>query len=196
MSILQDLDPQYAKIHAQPSSNRKTAILAGTALFVLGSGYWAMTQLLPPSSSVDQTPTSYTSPAAPISDETQKNAASMPPTLVKPKTLYPMTKVASASLSATIRNDTENMTSAAQRPPASPPTNLAENTPGSLANTEYRRPTQPAASHAKTASAHRTAKSELRNTATPRAAKSEKNQSSGGKRTNERDIDIITAIVR
>ena len=194
MSILQDLDPQYAKIHAQPSSARKPAILAGTALLVLGGGYWAMTQSQP--HSPDQTATNLSSPASPTSDETQKNAASTAASLIKQETPYPMTRMPAAGLSATIRDHGEHTSSAVPQLPVSTPANSSESGAASLADTEYRRPAQATTSHAKTAPAHGSTKPERKNTTAQAATKSEKYQPSGGKRTNERDIDIITAIVR
>lgn len=196
MSILQDLDPQYAKIHAQPSSTWKPAVLAGTALFALGGGYWAMTQLQATPASPEQTPASYTSPASPTPGETQKNVASTSPILAKQETPYPMTMAPSASLGATIREKAERTMSPEQQTLVSTPAVTSESRAGSLADTEYRRPTQATASHAKTTPAHSTTKSERKSAGTQGSAKSEKNQPSGGKRTNERDIDIITAIVR
>ncbi|HLO64744.1 MAG TPA: hypothetical protein VK165_17430 [Azonexus sp.] len=194
MSILQDLDPQYAKIHAQPSAARKPAILAGTALLVLGGGYWAMTQFQP--FSPDQTATNLSSPASPTSDETQKNTASTATSLVKQETSYPMTRVPSAGLSATIRDNGEHTSRAVTQMPASTAANSSESGAASLADTEYRRPAQATTSHAKAAPAHGITKPERKSATPPGVAKSEKYQPSSGKRTNERDIDIINAIVR
>ena len=43
MSILQDLDPQYAKLHKQPSMTPKAMTWMGVLLLVLGSVYWFAT---------------------------------------------------------------------------------------------------------------------------------------------------------
>jgi hypothetical protein len=174
MSILQDLDPQYAKIHAQPSTPRKLIIAASVTLLVLAGGYWGVLQ-------TRATPASPT--PAPAADSTP----SSPNLAVEPK--QPAT-----ALAATIREEAQRTPGTEQR--TTMPQGVPENAAGSLADAEYRRQTQALPAHAKTTANPAPAKPEHRNVTPQPTAKSGKSQASPGKRTNERDIDIITAIVR
>lgn len=174
MSILQDLDPQYAKIHTQPSSASKPIIMVCAALIALGSAYWILMKTS--AISANQTHAEYSSqpPAA-------TNAAAKSP---------------SAGAGATIRENPQGTAVAEQRTPMPAPIGSPENTTPSLANGEYRRQTQAPSSRTKTAPTQTIAKPERKSTTTQQAAKDERSQPHGGKRTNERDVDIITAIVR
>lgn len=174
MSILQDLDPQYAKIHTQPSSARKPLIMACATLLALGGAYWVMmkTAAIP----ANQTHAEY-----PVQPPTSTDDTTKPPPVAP---------------GATIREEPQRTSSVEQRTPMSAPGGAPESATESLADAEYRRQTQAHPSHAKTAPNHGAAKPERRSSATQQAAKGEKSQPSVGKRANERDVDIITAIVR
>lgn len=174
MSILQDLDPQYAKIHAQPSVSRKLFIVAGATLLALAGGYWGLSQIQGIPVSPNQPPAAESNP-------------SPPSPLAEPKPI-------ATGLAATIHEETQH-TPGTVRPPTTPQ-GSPENAAGSLADAEYRRQAQPLPVHARPPTSPAPVKPERRNVAPQQIAKSGKSQPSAGKRTNERDIDIITAIVR
>ena len=194
MSILQDLDPQYAKIHAQSSFTWKPVILSGAALLVLGSASWALMQAQARPISQRQTPATSPTQVSTMADEMTRSVTQTTAPIAKQEIPAAMTQPPSASAGATIREDAQHTTGTEQRIPAPPVS--SETAAGSLGDTEYRRQKPATTGHAKANLTHDTGKPERRSAAAQAAARSEKSQLSGGKRTNERDIDIITAIVR
>lgn len=181
MSILQDLDPKYAKIHKHPSKTWKPGILVGSLLLATGCGYWFVT-----TNQTAQPPAPQAAPfAAPektIEAVANQNSA----------VNHQAATVAPSNSSATIHDTTKQAYKA--DPGATTRAMPTENSTGSLADAEYRRqaPAKPVA--VGTAQGH--AKAERRITPVQASVKNEKNQVGVGKRANERDVDIITAIVR
>lgn len=179
MSILQDLDPQYAKIHQQPSATRKPAIWAASLLLAAGGGYWLMTNAPAGAPSPEATPVQ----ATPMQEKTSESPAtrSAPP------------RVASTS-SATIMETAKQEVD--QRETIPPNASVPANTAESLADGEFRRQTPATPSQAHSTPKHTSGKAERHKTAAPAFAKNERGEALVAKRASERDVDIITAIVR
>lgn len=176
MSILKDLDPQYAKIHAQPSADRKLLIVAGASLLAIVGGYWWLSQIQATTVSQNQTPAESRSLSA-------------------PNTVVEESRKPGTSLAATIREDAQRVPDAEPRPTI--PQGSQEIATGSVTDAEYRRQTQAPTVLAKARPNPVPGKKPEHRSAPPQStAKNGKNQVPAGKRTNERDIDIITAIVR
>lgn len=191
MSILKDLDPQYAKLHSEPSP-RKPVIWAGVALLSLGSAYWIATQSAAKGSSTEAPASSAQrsgeqSSEVAIKKESSRDSspenAKLPVSPLSP----PATPV------ATIREESP-------RPPIDQQTTntpTAENSARrSLADAEYPRPAQNTTNRVSSTTSPKPENTKRKSPSTQTVAKSEKTQGTGGKKTGERDIDIITAIVR
>lgn len=187
MSILKDLDPQYAKLHTEPSP-RKPAILAGVALLSLGSAYWIATQSTTKEALAEARP----SPAQKSSGAAMKNEHSRDIPLENAK--LPVSPASSPAPSvATIQEESSRAPIDQQTTNAA----AAENsTRRRLADAEHPRPAQNAANRVNSVTSQKPENTKRKPPSTKTAAKNEKNQGAGGKKTGERDIDIITAIVR
>lgn len=183
MSILQDLDPKYAKIHKHPSKAWKPAAWVGSLLIVSGCGYWFVTN--------NQTAQPPTLQAAPfVAPEKTTEAEANRISALNPQA----TTAAPSNSSATIHDISKQ---ADKAPPEAIARAIpAENSTGSLADAEYRRQAPAKSRSVDTAHGHVAARTERRITPVQVSAKNEKNQAGVGKRANERDVDIITAIVR
>ncbi len=188
MSILKDLDPQYAKLHSEPLL-RKPAIWSALALLTLGSAYWIVTQSAtqPPSAEekpipAQQASTISTGAAAPkeapadsSTDNTRKPALSAMPTTPS---------------AATIREEPQNTSVSDQKTAQSATTETRTRT--SLADAKY--PQQPQSPPR--ASTHMTEQAKRKPSTTQTVAKNKNPPGVNEKKPSERDIDIITAIVR
>lgn len=196
MSILQDLDPQYAKIHTQSTVNKKSAgILLGLLLCLGGTGYWALTQhSVQPGAANEQHSARPGAPADRAENLAQtkpeSNSHDQPEIKQNPEALTPPHLPG-----ATIRDDSQPLPQLRQAASTPPGISFSENVKISLADTEYRRRSA-VDDHTKPAPISGTMKGERKNTGGRSAAKMEKNQTPSGKRPVERDVDIISAIVR
>lgn len=184
MSILQDLDPKYAKIHRQPSTAWKPALGAGLLLLAAGSSYWLLTnnQTQPPSP--QNLP--FTTPEKAMGAENSRNSPAP----------QAATAMAPDNASATIRDEAKPTRQVERETTVGPV--ATEYSTDSLAHVEYRgkAPSQPEVASTPQGHAPTKNKTERRIAPGQASAKNEKNQPETRKRANERDVDIITAIVR
>lgn len=194
MSILKDLDPQYAKLHTKRSP-RKPAIWAGVALLALGGSYWIATQSMtkaPPvetiSSAVKKSPEP--SSGVPTNKDSPRESplenAKLPALLNSP----------SVAATATIHEEPLPINSTDQQighPVSSTTENPDRKNP---ANTEHSRPAQRPPAQASPTTAAKSENTKRKSNSMQAVAQKEKTHGSGGKKQGERDIDIITAIVR
>lgn len=177
MSILQDLDPQYAKIHQPPSTSWKPAIWAISLLLAAGGGYWLVTNAPTGANSLESPPVQATA----AREKTSENPPYPSP---------PARSAGSATITDTPKQDAE------QRETVLSKASIPANTVVSLADGEFRRQTPPATTQAHSTAKHASGKTERHKTAAPASVKNERSQAPVAKRASERDVDIITAIVR
>lgn len=177
MSILQDLDPQYAKIHQQPSSTWRPALWAATFLLAAGGGYWLV------ANTPARTPSEV--PVPQVTVQEKKNADHSAPTAPPESAM-----TAGATITENPRPEAE------ERANATPSKSASMNATDSLADSEFRRQTIAAPTAPPNAPKHASGKAERHKAATPPTAKNERTQAPVAKRASERDVDIITAIVR
>lgn len=190
MSILKDLDPQYAKLHAEPLL-RKPVTWAGIALLTLGSSYWVATQSTNTATPEEGKPTTARQALAQSAEApANKDASTDPlPENAKKQGLQAMPATPPA---ATIREEAKGTNASDQQ---TVQTAANENPARSrLADTEYPRQPQNIANGAAPTPKIEHAKRKL--PANQAATKAEKTPGGSGKKSGERDIDIITAIVR
>ena len=184
MSILQDLDPQYAKLHKQPLMTPKAMTWMGVLLLVLGSVYWFATD-------------------RPVRKEAAEVAPSLRSTApgknsgtdgVDAKKEIP---VAGSELPAPpLANNSATINASVPAPRLASEV-VQENARTSLPDAEYRRQ-KPAAATSDKALKQVVQKNERRNGSnqSPNRNGNEKKQPGSNKPMQERDEDIITAIVR
>lgn len=196
MSILKDLDPQYAKLHSEPSP-RKPAIWAGVALLTLGSAYWAATQ-----STTRATPSEAKSAqkASEPSSGVPANTGASPDFRLENARKHALPATPSTAQAATIHEEPGKAKTPDQQGAQAPATEKPTRT--SLADTEYPRPAQGAPNKASStpsrnsSPAPKTENAKRKIPSNQTVAKNEKTSGGSGKKSSERDIDIITAIVR
>lgn len=196
MSILQDLDPQYAKIHNQPTAAWRYAKILIGLLATMGCGYWVLTQQSIQAQLADaQNSTSASAPANKA--EKQAWAKNESGSIDQANTTNNANAIPPSKLAtATIRDDDHLPARVGDATSQPPRVNLSENAKSSLADTEYRRPSHTSGNHGEVAHTNGAKKGERTPTAVRPVAKTEKNQLQTGKRPAERDVDIISAIVR
>ena len=196
MSILQDLDPQYAKIHNRPTAARRYAKILIGLLLTLGCGYWVLSQQsIQPQSADAQNSSSANAPANKA--EKQAWAKNEIGSIDQANTTNDANAIPPPKLAtATIRDDGHPPARVGEATSQPPRVNLSENTKNSLADTEYRRQSPTSGNHGEVARTSGLKKGERNPTAVRPVAKTEKNQPHTGKRPAERDVDIISAIVR
>ncbi|MFN4326667.1 MAG: hypothetical protein ACK4FP_12375 [Azonexus sp.] len=184
MSILQDLDPQYAKLHRQPSAFPKTTAWLGALLLVVASAYWlaadrpVRTDAAGGESSLHSMVPDAKSAAGGATERKEIPALSGEPPAVQ-----------AAGRSATIHESVS-----APRPGSDL---VQENARSRLADVEYREPKPVVAPSAKPPkrAAPKTERPKVGSRA-PQGRGNEKKLSGSIKPMQERDVDIITAIVR
>lgn len=196
MSILQDLDPQYAKIHSQPTAARRYAKILIGLLVTMGCGYWVLTQLsIQPQSADAHNSISASAPANKA--EKQAWVKNESGSIDQANTTNDANAIPSPKLAAaTIRDDGHQPLRVGEATSQPPRVSLSENAKSSLADTEYRRQSPTSGNHGKVVHTSSAKKGERNPTAARPVAKTEKNQLHTGKRPAERDVDIISAIVR
>lgn len=196
MSILQDLDPQYAKIHSQPNATRRYAKILIGLLVTMGCGYWVLSQQsIQPQSADAQNSTSASAPATKA--EKQAWAKNESGSIDQANTTNDANEIPPPKLAtAIIRDDGHPPAQVGEATSQPPRANLSENAKSSLADTEYRRPSPTSGNHGEVAHTSGAKKGERNPTAVRPVAKTEGNQLHTGKRPAERDVDIISAIVR
>lgn len=186
MSILQDLDPKYAKLHKHSAPPWKYALWLAVPLSLIASGYWMMTKSASTSGNTDlPTNGSIETPSiakdSTLTGNQQTNAMPSPP-------------LGESNYGAIINEGGNN---------ASPPTgsstknavSLADSE-RSLADTEYGRSSSPLDQAARS-KAKLTSEKPVHKTPTSASTpKKEAKPDAPVKKANERDVDIITAIVR
>ncbi|MBL8426532.1 MAG: hypothetical protein JNM16_03620 [Dechloromonas sp.] len=195
MSILQDLDPQYAKIHTHSTPTRRYAVILLGLLLSTGGGYWVLTQYLVQPGAANEL---HAGRPGDLADKTEQLAQTKPESSSadQPKIKQnPEAMTPANSSGATIRDDGQSSPQLGQAVSTPPGISFSENAKNSLADTEYRRQS-PASNHAKAVPSNGLMKGERKNTTVRAMAKTEKNQAPAGKRPVERDVDIISAIVR
>lgn len=194
MSILKDLDPQYAKLHSEPSL-RKPVIWIGIVLLTMGCGYWVVAQTL-------TTATPSDAPSTAMQNGSSTTSAAIPtrhaplPESEKPNVAP---KPGATPTDAAIREVQPRTATSDQQPAQLIQSTSQENATHSLADAEYRRPppSAPDRLHAPAATNPRpAAKAEDAKRKSPSSQSAARNDSMSGKKGSERDIDIITAIVR
>lgn len=185
MSILKDLDPQYAKLHAEPWL-RKPFIWAGVALLALGGGYWVATQSTTKAAPAEGNPLPARQASTP-STGTPAHKGSSADSLLENTQQHTLPTTPAV---ATIREESKKTGTSDQQAGQAAAGDSPART--SLASTEYPPPPQsrPAAPAAKVEHAKRKPASNQT------VVKNEKTPGASGKKSGERDIDIITAIVR
>lgn len=192
MSILKDLDPQYAKLHAEPSRQKPIAWIGG-ALLVMGCIYWITLH----------------SPAKGTAQKTQDLEAAKAmkaepgrESISEGEKQDSATKTPLVAAGATIREDRPRTIDTAPTRTSATPEPTRENTTRSPADSEYRSLPQTVPHQADTTPANnapstpKTENTKRKNPASQSTRKIEKTQVNNGRRVNERDVDIITAIVR
>jgi hypothetical protein len=182
MSILQDLDPQYAKLHKQPSTFRKPVIWGSALLLAAACAYWFVTDRQAKKEAAEMALSRLSAAPAATSESGGADAKMDIPVAGSELSVPP-----SANSGATINE--------AGPEPRLASTVVQENARASLADAEYRRqkpgsvtPDKPLRQAAE--------KTGHRNGSGRSSNRNEKNQSGGNKPMQERDVDIITAIVR
>ncbi len=189
MSILKDLDPQYAKLHSEPLL-RKPVIWSGLALLALGSAYWIATQSAtqPAPAEAKPTPTQHasrspTGAAAPkeIPADSSTNNISTPASPATP-------------LAATIREEAQKTGTTDQKTVQSEANEKPLRT--GLADAKHPQPPQSPSNKAASTSSQKTEQAKRKTSANQTVATNKKTPGANEKKSSERDIDIITAIVR
>jgi hypothetical protein len=194
MSILKDLDPQYAKLHTERLP-KKAAIWSGLALLAVGGSYWIATQSMTKALPTEATPSSVQKPLEPSNGvpmnrdsprESSLENAKLPASLNNP----------SVAAAAMIQDAPLPKKSTDQQ--IVPPVSATIESPDrkTLANTEYSRPAQRSPVQASPTTAEKSENTKRKSNSMQAVAQKEKTHGSGGKKQGERDIDIITAIVR
>ncbi len=193
MSILKDLDPQYAKLHSEPLL-RKPAIWSGLALLILGSAYWIVTQPATQPASVEAKPTpaqqasttstgAATPKGAPVDSSTDN---------IRKPALSAMPATPSA---ATIREEPQK-TSVSDQKTAQSAATEEKPTQTSLADAKYPQQPQSPPHKPPRTSTQMTEQAKRKPSTTQTVAKNKNPSGVNEKKSSERDIDIITAIVR
>lgn len=192
MSILKDLDPQYAKLHSEPLL-RKPVIWSGVALLTLGSAYWIATR-------------SATQPAPAEAEPTLTQQASTPPTgAAAPKETpadsstdsirTPASPAMPATpLAATIREEAQKTGTTDQKTAQSAANEKPLRT--GLADAKHPQLPQSPSNKAASTSTQKTEQAKRKPSANQTVATNKKAPGANEKKSSERDIDIITAIVR
>lgn len=192
MSILKDLDPQYAKLHSEPLL-RKPVIWGAAALLALGSAYWIATESTTQAPPAEGKPSpARQAPTPPTGALAAKEASADLPSANMKKEVLPSTPA--TTLAATIREEPRNVSTAEQ--PVAPATANAGSARTSLADAEYPRPPQSRPNKAPPTPPRKSEQAKHKPPANQTLAKNEKTPGSNGRKSTERDIDIITAIVR
>lgn len=192
MSILQDLDPKYAKIHKQPTSPWPK--LASASLIFIGAGcaYWLLVSASIPGTSAQNAPLATTSKANSQDAGEKAPAAS----ISADGDTRPALGSATINEAVVTRDNT----------PLAIPEKDADSAKTSKSQSEAKTQSAPsltvAAEHeaAVTSSKHAAIKSEHHKTKVQAPSKSDKKQvvaqPLGSKHSSERDVEIISAIVR
>jgi len=192
MSILKDLDPQYAKLHAEPSRQKSIAWIGG-ALLIMGCIYWVTPHSPgkgsePKTQDLEAAKATKAEPGRESISEGEKQDFA--------------TKTPPAATGATIRDDSPRTTDTPQTRTSAAPEPTRENATRSPADSEYPSLPQAVPHQANTArvnnapSTPKTENTKRKSPASQNTGKVEKTQANNGRRVNERDVDIITAIVR